>query len=96
MIETKVHRHNDGQGTVTFETVQDATAILEDAKARHNAGYNGTSDLKHAARIPLIFIDKYCQHNNITFGEFQSNKEHIRRVLKDPALSHFRIWKGAL
>ena len=95
-LQTSVHRHNDGNGTITFETKQDVGAILEDAKRRSIEGSTGSSEMKHAARIPLIVVDKYCNDHGITFHEFQGNKEHIRRVLTDPALAHFRIWKGAI
>lgn len=96
MQETIIHRHNDGNGTLTFETVQDCTAIAERAKSMHNSGNHGSSEMKLAATIPNVFVDDYCNRNNITFHEFLKNEEHIKRLLNDPAIDHFRIWKGKI
>ena len=83
-------------GNLITGTVQDCTPILEDAKARHNAGFHGTSELKHAARIPSVVIETYCNVAGIDFSEFMQNPAHIKRVLNDPALKDFRIWPGAV
>lgn len=81
-------------GLLIAESVQDCTPIAEQAKRLHNEGMHGSSDFKHAAEIPNVFIEKYCNDHGILYSEFLKNKEHIRRVLNDPALAHFRIWKG--
>lgn len=81
-------------GALVTGTVQDCTAILEDAKARHNVGFHGSSDMKHAARIPSVVIEKYCNVSGIEFREFIQNPVHMRRMLNDPALKDFRIWPG--
>lgn len=93
-VGTLMHVHGDGTGDITFETTQDAKPIMEDAKARQAAGFVGSSDMKHAARLPMVAIDAYCNKHNITFGEWCKEKKHIRAMLNDPALSYFRIWTG--
>ena len=85
---------NDGQMVVS--QTQDCTAIAEWAKAQQNAGFVGSSEMRHAARIPDVFVEKYLNDNNITFNEFMNNREHLRRVLNDPAMAHFRIWPGKI
>lgn len=83
-------------GALTTGTVQDCEPIVEWTKAQHNAGNFGSSEMRFAGRIPEVFIEKYCHDKGITFSDFMQGKEHIRAVLNDPALSHFRVWKGAL
>ena len=83
-------------GNLITGTVQDCTAIREDAVARHNEGLHGSSEMKHAARLPDYAIEAYCNVNGITFSEFMQNREHIRRMCNDPALRDFRIWPGRL
>lgn len=95
-LQTIIHKSQDGSDSIIFESKQDVEAILNNAKARHNEGFTGSSDMKHAAKFPMILVDKYCNDHNITMHEFLGNKEHIRRMLNDPSLSHFRIWKGAV
>lgn len=75
---------------------QDCTAILEDAKRRHNEGAHGTAEVKHAARIPSVIVEKYCNDNKITFHEFMGNEVHIKRLVQHPDNSMFRIWPGKL
>jgi hypothetical protein len=81
-------------GYLTTGTVQDCTAIAEQMKAMHNAGDFGSSDMRYCGRIPDVFVEKYCNDNGITFHEFMANREHIKRLINDPALAHFRCWKG--
>ena len=93
-LQTNIHANTDG--SVTFERVQDCVPILERAKAMHNEGLHGSSDMKLAASIPNVIIERYCNDNNILYSEFCTDKAHMRRLLNDPALAHFRIWKGRL
>jgi len=83
-------------GDLITGTIQDCDPILEDAKARHNEGLHGTSDMKHAARLPHLAVETYCNANGITLAEWMANPVHIKRMLSDPALSGFRIWAGAV
>lgn len=98
---------NNGNGTVTTIALEDgalvtgttsfvAHDIADDAKARHNAGMHGSSDLKHAARVDPVLIEAYLNRNGITFHDFCCDQSHMKRFLSDPAIGHFRIWKGAL
>jgi hypothetical protein len=90
-LDTKFHFHD---GNMTVQRTQDCTPIAERMKALHNGGHHGSSEMKHAASIPFVIIEDYCNKNNITFHECMSNKEHMRRMLNDPDLSAFRVWKG--
>lgn len=83
-------------GALITGTVQDCTAIADDAKRRHNAGNHGSSEMRHVARVPFVFVDKYCQDNNISMQELNRSRAHLSRMLSDPALAHFRIWKGQI
>jgi hypothetical protein len=93
MIKTQVHAKD---GDVTVERTQDCTPIAEWAKAKHNAGEFGSSELKLAARIPNIIVEKYCNDNNLFFSEVIQDPVHMRRIVQDPANSMFRIWSGKL
>ena len=74
---------------------QDCTAIAEHTKALHNEGYHGSADVKHAAKIPLVIVEKYLNDNGVTFEQFMSDQTHIKRLVQHPDNSMFRIWKGA-
>ncbi|OFS84489.1 hypothetical protein HMPREF3144_06490 [Oligella sp. HMSC05A10] len=91
-MRTKLH---DGGGDIVIvERAQDVGDILREAKAKSNEGLHGSNELKHAMTIPNVILEAYCNNNGITFNELMNNDEHIKRILNDPALSHFRVWKG--
>ncbi|NKJ22018.1 hypothetical protein [Dyella sp. SG609] len=62
-----------------------------DARA---AGAIGSTEMRHAARVPAVLVESYCNRNGITVHEFMANDEHVSRLLNDPAIEPFRIWKG--
>lgn len=82
------------EGNLITGTVQDCTAIAEYAKARHNEGLVGSSEMRLAASVPFVIVEKYLNDNKITMAEFSKSQEHKKRLLNDPANSHFRIWAG--
>ena len=90
-LQSRIHQHGD---TTVFESVQDCTAILENAQSLHKAGFHGTTETKFAARIPLVVIEAYCNKLGIAFSEFVTDQKHRKAILNDPDLSSFRIWKG--
>jgi hypothetical protein len=90
-VQTRMHEED---GKTIFERVQDCTPIAEKTKALHNEGYHGSSDMRLAASLPMVLVERYCNDNGITFHEFCAGQEHIKRMLNDPALSHFRVWPG--
>lgn len=78
----------------TFMRSQDCTPIAEYAKAQHNAGMTGSADVKHAARLPMVIVEQYCNDNGVSFAEFMQNPVHVKRLVQDPKNDAFRIWKG--
>lgn len=92
-VQTRMHEED---GKTIFERVQDCTPIAERTKALHNEGFHGSSEMKHAAKLPFVLVERYCNDNGITFHDFCNGQEHIKRMLNDPSLSAFRIWKGAV
>jgi hypothetical protein len=91
-VKSVVQLNHDG--SLTTGTIQDCTAILDNAKAKHNEGLHGSADLKLAASIPFVVVEQYCNTNNITFQEFMNSQDHKKRLLNDPNLSGFRVWGG--
>lgn len=91
----QTHMGMQGADLITG-TTQDCTPILDDAKGRHNAGFHGTSEMKHAARLPNVVVERYCNEQGIEFSECMQNPVHFKRMLNDPALAGFRIWTGAV
>lgn len=82
-------------GLMVVKRSQDCTVIADHCKALNNETEQ-RGDVRLAARLPEVVVERYCNENGITFGEFVGNPEHIRRVCNDPALAAFRVWPGVI
>lgn len=102
-IEWHEHYHGwdqyyriEDNGDFTRSTSHDAEPILEDAKARHNAGFGSTRDgsMKLVAQIPMgLWLQWKDQGVDILKP---GNEGFLRKKLDDPELTHLRVWKGRL
>lgn len=86
----------NGDGSLTTGTMQDCESILERSKALHNEGMHGSKDMRLAASIPVVVIEKWCNDNGIAYADLGRSPDLKRRMLSDPALSSFRVWKGRI
>ena len=95
--EVSTQFHDQGDGFV-INRVQDVEPHLERCK-RMSLETNGKSpsgDMYYVGDFPMVHVEAYINREKITFHEFLSNKEHVRRFAQDPALAHYRVWKGRL
>lgn len=76
--------------------MDDLKQVADHCAGLRGVGATGSKELKHAARIPWIIVQKYLNDNGVTFAEFSRDMSHANRMLADPSLSHFRIWEGKL
>jgi len=76
---------------IAIQRVQDCTGIMESAKRLQAEGAHGSSELRHVARVPAVIVERYCNDNKITFGEFLRDQKHHARLLNDPDLAYFRV-----
>lgn len=90
-VISRVHESDNG---LTFETIQDAEPIMDGCHARRVHGVTGSSEVRHAASLPVTAVENYCSRLGITFREFLGNPEHARAMCNDPALKAFRVWEG--
>lgn len=81
-------------GQTVFGRTQDCTAIAESCKVLQSEGEHGSGEMRHAAKIPNVLIEKYCNDQGITFEEWMRDPVHARRMCNDPANAMFRIWPG--
>lgn len=88
-VHTQIVQHGDEGMVIARE--QYVGDIRDYCIARHNEGHHGTKDMPLLASIPAVIVDHYCAVNKITLREFMSGREHVRRMLNDPALADFRI-----
>lgn len=85
----------DGQTAIVHEESADhAKGIAEVAQRLSIEGLHGDKEMRHLAEFPGIVIQMYCDANGIEWADWFANPEHARRMMKDPALAHFLVWKG--
>ena len=76
---------------------QDVEPVLEDVKRRQSMGAlksSGPDGGWHLAEFPMAIIERYCNDAGVTFKEWMRNPDHVKRMLRDPALSGFRVHTG--
>ena len=86
---TTYHHYDEADDTMTIETVQDVTPILEHNKAQQNEGFDKRSDLWHAATIPAVVQLEWMTK----FGVDLMNHDHfsaVKRLLNSSEYSHLR------
>ena len=72
----------------------DLQAVADHCANLRAIGDTGSKDMKLAASVPAIFVQKYLNDNGVTFAEFMREPKHADRLLADPALAAFRVWQG--
>ena len=80
-MKRKLIHDDGGVRDLIYVDMAELNGIADYCKARQNEGLTG----------PLI--EKYLNDTGITFAEWMKNPVHVRRMLRDPALAHFRINK---
>lgn len=85
----------DGEQMHTIRT-QDCTPIAERAYAMHKEGMHGSSEMRLAATIPNVIIEKYMNEHGVSYAEVIGNEVHMRRICNDPDNKMFRIWPGRI
>jgi hypothetical protein len=88
--------HHDQDHMVAIHSADhaDLRAVADHCASLRAVGATGSKDMKLAASVPGIFIQKYLNDNGVTFAEFMREPKHADRLLADPALAAFRVWQG--
>jgi hypothetical protein len=86
----------DSENRFVHEIIQDVEPILRQTEEMRSHGFTGSSEMRLAARFPDVVVRNYCNSKGIDMEEFNRDRVHIRNMLKDPALSKFRIWDGKI
>jgi len=92
-IQTVFHR-GEADRDLVIERVQDCTPLAELATRRRLEGMHGDKEMRLAASIPAVMVERYCNDRHLTMAQFMAVPAHGRAMLNDPALAHFRVWPG--
>lgn len=90
-MQTQFHQQDQ---QIVVASAQDVEPILTACHDRQAAGQHGSGEMRHAASIPMVLVERYCTEQGISFQEWLQDKTHVKAMLNDPALSAFRIWRG--
>lgn len=74
--------------------MQDVEPVLESCANLRSIGAIGSAEMKHAMRIPMVFVEKYINDHGISLHEFEVNPVHLRRIMNSSEFAAFRIWQG--
>lgn len=90
-VQTNLHEE---EGTLIIHRVQDVQPIMEFAHKQQVSGHVGSKEMRHAASIPMVLVEAYCNDKGISFDQFMADPAHIKTMCNDPALKAFRVWEG--
>lgn len=89
--------HTEVDGSMVIQSTTDVSAVVERAKALHNAGdYRTQMGDKHVASIPVPVLDAWARARGKVFGDVLRDQRLMAEFLQDPDHSVFRVWKGAI
>ena len=85
----------DGGGNkLVVNRVQDVEPILDMAHDLRSMGRVGSGEFRHAASLPMVLVEAYCNDRGMQFSEFMADPQHANNMVNDPALKAFRVWEG--
>jgi len=92
--ERRIDMHFDEvDNTILFNTVQNATPVLEENKRRMNAygdkltmGKRG--EWHHAASIPITIWERWMKETN---GAIEKDSKLLARYVNDPDFKYFKV-----
>lgn len=87
-VKTNVS-YDETHDKLIIERVQDVEPYLEQAKRETAQG-----DFRKAGIIPFVVLEAWIRAKGMTFSDFMRDRNACRRLLNDPDLSKFRVWKG--
>lgn len=94
---TATYLHEEQDGRVAIETVEDVTAIVERAKALHNMGATKTAmGDRHVASIPITVLDAWARRHGKRYQDVMQDQKLMDCFLKDPDHSYFVIDKASV
>lgn len=91
LIHTQVSFDGDD---MTQNRLQDVEPHMNHAAYLRSMGEVGTKEMRHAAVLPNVLVEKYLNDHGISMHEFTVNPEHLKRMLNSPELAAFRVWQG--
>jgi len=83
-----------GDDKLIVNRVQDVEPFLDHTHDLRSAGKVGSGEFRHAASLPMVLVEKYCNDRGVSFHEFMADTKHVNAMLNDPALKSFRVWEG--
>lgn len=83
-------------GQVHHIEAQDVEPVLLHAKYLRDSGQVGSSEMRHAAKIPWIVSENWRKARGISFHEMMANPAHAAAFLNSPEAAPYRIWKGRI
>ena len=78
-------------GGFGVKLTQDVEPILKEVEQYRQANPRRPKGFYKKASFPMVLVKAYMFDKGITFDEFINNEEHIKNMMKDSALSKFRV-----
>lgn len=74
-----------------IKLTQDVSPVLRDVEIYKQQNPTRKKGMHLKASFPMVLVKAYMAQKGIDFYEFINNKEHIKNMCSDPALSKFKV-----
>lgn len=81
-------------GTVYHQEAQDVEPIRKHVQFLKDSGQVGSSEMRHAAKIPWAVSENWRKARGISFHEMMANPAHAAAFLNSEDARPYRIWQG--
>lgn len=75
---------------------QDLEPVLTHVKYLRETGQTGSSEMRHAAKIPWVVSENWRKKRGISFHEMMANPAHAAAFLNSEEAAPYRIWPGKI
>ncbi|WP_332823566.1 hypothetical protein [Stutzerimonas kunmingensis] len=81
-------------GKVYHQEAQDVEPVLNHVRYLRETGQTGSSEMRHAAKIPWVVSENWRKKRGLSFHEFMANPAHAAAFLNSEDAAPYRIWPG--
>lgn len=79
---------------LVIDRTQDVEPILDDVKARRDAGLVGSGDMRHVCRVPTVVLEAACNEAGVDMSDRDAVREIIFNKVSSGDWAKFQVHEG--
>ena len=79
---------------VLIERTQDVEPIIDDVRERQSAGIVGSTEMRHACRVPTVLVEAACNEQGVDMSDRDAVREIIFKKVTSGEWAKFQVHQG--